>query len=68
MATELAGFRLGRGTIEQIFSIKLLAENYLGMQDGVLHHVCIDLKKAFDRVWHECLDSITPLWLSTKIS
>ena len=44
MATEQAGFRPGRGTIEQIFSLRLLAENYLGMQDGVLYHVFIDFK------------------------
>ena len=45
MATEQAGFRPDRGTIKQIFSFRLLAENYLGMQDGVLYHVFIDFKK-----------------------
>ena len=42
MATEQTGFRPGRGTIEQIFSLRLLDENYLGMQDGVLYHIVID--------------------------
>ena len=55
IATEQDGFRPGRGTIEQIFSLRLLAEKYLGMQDGVLYHVFIDFKKAFNRVWHEGL-------------
>ena len=45
MATEQSGFRPGRETIEQIFSLRLLAENYLGMQDGVLYHVFSHFKK-----------------------
>ena len=53
IAREQAGFRPSRGTIEQIFSLRLLAENYMGIQDGVLHHIFIDFRKAFDRVWHE---------------
>ena len=44
MATEQAGFRPGRGTIKHIFSLGLLAENYLGMQDDVLYHVLLDFK------------------------
>ena len=55
MATEQAGFRPDRETIMQIFSFRLLAEYYRGMQEGVLYHVFIDFKKAFDRVWHDGL-------------
>jgi sorting nexin-29 len=55
MAEEQAGFRAGRGTIEQIFAIRLLAEKYLDLQDKDLYLVFIDFKKAFDRVWHEGL-------------
>ena len=36
MVTKQAGFRIGKGTIEQIFSLRLLTENNLGMQDGVV--------------------------------
>ena len=55
MAEEQAGFRIGRGTIEQIFAIRLLAEKHLALQDKELYMVFIDFKKAFDRVWHEGL-------------
>jgi hypothetical protein len=47
-----AGFRPGRGTIEQIHTWKQLAERYLETQNGQLVNVFIDFKKAFDRVWH----------------
>ena len=40
IAEEQAGFTAGRSTTEQIFN---------------LYHVFIDMKKAFDRVWHAAL-------------
>jgi len=55
MAEEQAGFRPSRGTIEQIFSLRLLAEKYVELQDGELYIIFIDFMKAFDRVWHEAL-------------
>jgi len=55
MAEEQAGFRANRGTIEQIFSLRLIAEKYLELRDRDLYHIFIDFKKAFDRVWHEGL-------------
>ena len=48
---EQAGFRAGRSTTEQIFSLRLLCEKYLQHQQD-LYYVFIDFKKAFDRVWH----------------
>ena len=51
IAEEQAGFRAGRSTSEQIFNLRILCEKYLQHQPN-LYHVCIDLKKAFDRVWH----------------
>ena len=57
VAEEHAGFRGGRSTTKQIFSLRILGEKYLQH-----HHVFIDFKKAFDRVWHEgqgCLLSPT---------
>lgn len=58
MAEEQAGFRPSRGTIEQIFSLRLLAEKYIELQDGELYIIFIDFMKAFDRVWHEVLWAI----------
>jgi hypothetical protein len=55
MAEEQAGFRPGRGTIEQIFSLRLIAEKYLALQEKELYLIFIDFKKAFDRVWHKGL-------------
>ena len=50
----MAGFRIGRSTTEQIFNLRILCEKYLQHQQD-LYHVFIDLKKAFDRVWHAAL-------------
>jgi sorting nexin-29 len=54
IAEEQAGFRAGRSTTEQIFNLKILCARYLQHQQE-LYHIFIDLKKAFDRVWHEAL-------------
>ena len=54
IAEEQAGFRAGRSTTEQIFNLRILCEKYLQHQQN-LHHVFIDFKKAYDRVWHEAL-------------
>ena len=54
IAEEQAGFRAGRSTTEQIFSLRILDEKYLQHQQN-LYHVFIDFKKAFDRVWREAL-------------
>jgi hypothetical protein len=35
-------------------NVRILMEKYLQHQQE-LHHVFIDFKKAFDRVWHEAL-------------
>ena len=53
-AEEQAGFRAGRSTTEQIFNLRILCEKYFQHQQN-LYHVFIDLKKAFDRVWHAAL-------------
>ena len=47
-------FRAGRSTTEQIFNLKILFEKYLQHQQS-LYHVFVDLKKAFERVWHAAL-------------
>ena len=56
-AEEQAGFRAGRSTTEQIFSLRILGEKYLqNLQNQQnLYHFFTDFKKAFDRVWHEAL-------------
>ena len=59
IAEEEAGFRAGRSTTEQIFNPCILCEKYLQHQQD-LYHVFIDIKKAFDRVWHAAL------WATTK--
>ena len=51
---EQAGFRAGRSTTEQIFNLRLLFEKYLQHQQ-TFYHVFVDLKKAFERVWHAAL-------------
>ena len=54
-----AGFRAGRSTTEQIFNLRILCEKYIQYQQD-LYHVFIDLKKAFDSIWH------AGLWATMK--
>ena len=54
IAEELAGFRAGRSTTEQIFNLRILCEKYPQHQQD-LYHVFIDIKKAFDRVRNAAL-------------
>ena len=54
IAKEQAGFRAGRSTTEQIFNLRILCEKYLQHQQD-FYHVFIDVKKAFNRVWHATL-------------
>ena len=54
IAEEQAGFRAGRSTTEQIFNLRVLCEKYPKHQQD-LHHVLVDFKKAFDRVWRAAL-------------
>ena len=54
IAEEQAGFRAGGSTTEQIFNLRILCEKYLQHQQDC-HHVFIDFKKAFERVWHAAL-------------
>ena len=56
---EQAGFRAGTSTKEQTFNLRIQCKKYLQHQQD-LYHVVIDLKKAFDKVWHAAL------WASMK--
>lgn len=48
------GFRKGKLCVNQIFAVKLAAEEYVG-KDGKLHASLMDLQKAYDRVDREGL-------------
>ena len=54
IADEQTGFRARSSTTEQIFSLRIPCDKYLLHQQD-LHHVFIDFKKAFDRIWHAVL-------------
>ena len=56
IAEEQVGFRAGRSTTKQIFKLWILCEKYLQHQQD-FHHVFIDFKKAFDRIWQAALSS-----------
>ena len=53
IAEEQAGFRADRSTTEHI-QPTILCEKYLEHHHD-FHHVFIDFRKAFDRVWHAAL-------------
>ena len=59
---EQAGFRAGRSPTEQIFNLRILCEKYLQYQQS-LHHVFVDFKKAFNRVWHAALWATIRLYI-----
>ena len=49
-----AGFRRGRSTIDQLFSLRRLAEKYSEFSKSL--YICyVDFQKAFDSVWREGL-------------
>ena len=54
IAKEQTGFRVGSSTTERIFNLCIFCEKCLQHEQD-LHHVFIDFKKAFDRVWHAAL-------------
>jgi len=46
----VTGFRAGRSTIDQLFTLRRLAETYSEFSRYL--HVCyVDFQKAFDNVW-----------------
>ena len=51
LAEEQAGFRPGRGKVEQICSCWVIIETHLQHQCHLSHNF-IDFKKVFDRIWH----------------
>ena len=54
LSEEQAGFRTSRSTIDQIFTLRQLAEKYSDFSKDLF--VCyVDFKKAFDSVWREGL-------------
>jgi len=57
LSEEQAGFRSGRGTTDQIFTLQQIAEKYV--EFGKDLYVCyIDFRKAFDSVWRDGLWSV----------
>ena len=57
LSEDQYGFRRGRGTRECIFSLRILCERALEMQQNM--YVCfVDFEKAFDRVRHNKLVQI----------
>ena len=54
IAEGQAGFRCKQSMTEQIFSLRVLCEKYSQHQQSI-YHAFIDLKKAFERVWHDAL-------------
>ena len=47
---EQAAYQPGRGTTEQVFAIKLLAEKAIVSNDYKIHLLLLDMSKAFDTV------------------
>ena len=54
LAKEQAGFRVGRGTIDQLFVIRQLAEKYYE-KNKTLYNNFMDYRQAFDSVWQQGL-------------
>lgn len=54
VAEEQAGFRPGRGTVDQLFTIRQIAEKYIEHNQPCYFNF-IDFKQAFDSIWQEGL-------------
>ena len=54
ISEEQTGFRKGRSTVEQITNYRIIMEKHIEIQKDLFHNF-IDLKKVFDRVWHQGL-------------
>ncbi len=61
MSKEQGGFRKGRGSVDQIFAMKMLVDEYLG-KDKKLYATFMDLEKAYDRVDRESLWSVLKIY------
>ena len=55
LSEEQAGFRKDRSTVQQILTLRLIAENTLSKQDKTTHNCFIDFKKAFDSIDHKVI-------------
>ena len=54
LSESQAGFRSGRSTIDQLFTIRQIVEKYMERKRGLF--ICyIDFEKAFDSIWQEAL-------------
>ena len=51
MFEEQVIFRTGRSKVVQIFNSRIIIEKHMQHQRELFHYL-IELKKAFDRVWH----------------
>ena len=54
IADEQAGFRQGRGTVDQITNLRILMHKAREHQQP-LYMCCVDFKKAFDSISHDKL-------------
>jgi len=52
---EQAGFRVGRSTVDQLFTLQTCVTMYLSRQGGRVYCAFIDFSKAFDSVSHDHL-------------
>ena len=57
MSEEQGGFRKDRSTVQQILTLRLLAEKAMDKGKN-LYNCFVDFRKAFDSVWHEGLWAI----------
>ncbi len=61
VSEEQEGFRKGRGCVDQIFAMKMLAEEYL-RKDKKLYAAFMDLEKAYERVDREAFWSVLKIY------
>ena len=61
ISEEQGGFRSGRGCVDQIFTVKMLAEKYL-VKGRKLYAAFMDLEKAYDRVDWDALWDVLKIY------
>ncbi|MEL7520935.1 MAG: reverse transcriptase family protein, partial [Cyanobacteria bacterium J06553_1] len=61
LGEEQCGFRMGRGCVDQVFSLKQLSEKYIGKGKD-LYVAYMDLEKAYDRIDRDAMWGVLQMY------
>jgi hypothetical protein len=62
-----AGFRKGKSTIDQLFTVRLILEKFWEYKIDV-HQMFVDFKQAYDKINRKIISNYVVFWNSRKTS